>query len=193
MAIYRVTVQWMGFQGAPGYSNFHFTESVSDPGVRAGWDRVRAFFNAVNGILPGEVEYRLDGEVAIIDETTGMITDYEVAEASPGTGHGGDISGYSAASGAVVTWNTAGVRNGRRVRGRTFLVPLGGMSYQSDGTLTSSAISTISDAAQEMVGEGFDSGFGIFSRPTNGSAGGFYEVNGFRVPDMSAVLRSRRD
>lgn len=193
MAIYRVTVQWTGFQGAPGYSNFHFTEQVSDPGPRDGYDRVWDFLNEINSLFPTDVHYLAEGEVAILDETTGMITDYQTVAENPTPGNGGATGGYSAASGAVVTWNTAGVRNGRRVRGRTFLVPLGGNAYQSDGTLTPDTISTINDGASLLVGEGFDSGFAIFSRPSNGQDGGVYPVTGFRVPDMAAVLRSRRD
>lgn len=193
MAIYRVTVRWMGFQGAPGYSNFHFHEQAGSPGARDGWERVFAFFNGVNSLFPTDVTYLAEGEVAVLDETTGMVTDYQTVSENPQPGNGGSTGGYSAASGAVVTWNTNGVRNGRRVRGRTFLVPLGGNSYQSDGTLTSSAISTINEAAEELVGDGFDSGFSVYSRPSTGGDGGVYPVTGFRVPDMAAVLRSRRD
>lgn len=179
--------------GAPGYSNFHFTEQVGDPGARPAWERVAAFFNEVRTIMPNEVTFLVEGEVAVLDEATGMITDYVTAAESPTPGSGGVSGGYSAASGAVVTWNTTGVRNGRRVRGRTFLVPLGGSSYESDGTLTSDAIQTINDGAQELVGEPFESGFCVFARPNNGADGGAYPVTGFRVPDMAAVLRSRRD
>lgn len=193
MAIYRVTVRWDGFLGAPGYSNFHFTESVSTPGPADGRSRVVAFFNGFNTLLPADVEFTTSHEVAVIDEETGMVTGFETV-AEPGEpGNGGDSGGYSAASGAVVTWHTSGVRNGRRVRGRTFLVPLGGNAYQPDGTLTTSAISQINDAATELVGEGFDSGFCIFSRPSSEGGGGVFPVTGFRVPDMAAVLRSRRD
>lgn len=193
MAIYRVTVRWTGFQGAPGYSNFHFTEQVSTPGPEDGRERVRQFFNGINTLLPSDVSYQAEGEVAVLDETTGMVTDYILVDEDPATGNGGDAGGYSAASGAVVTWNTAQVRNGRRVRGRTFLVPLGRTAYEADGTLAPGTISTISQAATELTGEGFDSGFCIFSRPSGGQGGGVYPVTGFRVPDMAAVLRSRRD
>lgn len=193
MAIYRVTTRWTGFQGAPGYSNFHFHELSGSPGPEDGRNRVVAFFNEVRTLLPTDVGFLTEGEVTIIDETTGMIEGYETVSENPPPGNGLATGGYSAASGAVVTWNTAGVRNGRRVRGRTFLVPLGGNAYQDDGTLTTNAIDTINDAAAELVGVGFDSGFSIFSRPGSSGAGGVYPVNGWRVPDMAAVLRSRRD
>lgn len=193
MAIHRVTVVWSGFQGAPGYSNFFFTGDGGAGAATESRDRVRAFFNEVNDILPSEVQFVVEGEVAVIDQENGEITGYIMVDPEPVTGFGGLAGGYSAASGAVVTWNTAGVRNGRRVRGRTFIVPLGGGAYQSDGTLLGTTVTTLQTAADAMVGDGFESGFGIWSRPSGSTAGGFYEVTGFRVPDMSAVLRSRRD
>lgn len=193
MSIYRVTVRWTGFQGAPGYSNFHFTEEVTTPGATEARARVSAFFNEIASLLPTDVSYLSEGEVAVIDEQTGMIEDYVTAIDDPVPGSGGAVGGYSAASGAVITWNTAGLRNGRRVRGRTFLVPLGGNAYQADGTLDSDAISTLQTGAQELVGDAFDSGFCVFSRPSASGPGGAYPVTGFRVPDMAAVLRSRRD
>lgn len=193
MAIYRITVRWSGFTGAPGYTNLHFGDLASGDGARDGWERSLAFFNEFNDLLPNDVTWLVEGEAAVLDEQTGQIVDYQTVSENPLPGTGGSPGGYSAASGAVITWNTAGVRNGRRVRGRTFLVPLGGGAYENDGTLSPSTISTLNSAAQELTGEGFDSSFGVFSRPSNGSDGGFYEVTGFRVPDMSAVLRSRRD
>lgn len=193
MAIYRLTVRWMGFAGAPGYTNFHFTETPTSNGGRDGWERSVAFFNAISDLMPLELSWIVEGEAAVLDEQTGQILDYETVSENPVPGSGGLPGGYSAASGAVVTWNTSGVRNGRRVRGRTFLVPLAGSVYEDDGTLTSTTINTINDAAVELVGEGFDSGFCVFSRPGADGNGGAYPVTGFRVPDMAAVLRSRRD
>lgn len=193
MAIHRVTVNWTGFTGAPGYSNFFFTGPGTGGAAVESRDRVRGFFNAVRAILPTQVQFLVEGEVAVIDQATGEITGYVMAEPEPVTGQGQMTGGYSAASGAVVTWNTAGVRNSRRVRGRTFVVPISGLAYQNDGTLLGTTITTLNTAATELVGTGFNSGFGVWARPVGGSGGGFYEVNGFRVPDKAAVLRSRRD
>lgn len=193
MAIHRITTVWRGFQGAPGYSNFFFTGDGSGGQAAESRSRVVSFFNTVNALLPNDVELLTEGEAAIIDEQTGSIVDYEMIVPDPTPAGGGDPGGYSAASGAVVTWTTAGVVNGRRVRGRTFLVPLSGIAYQADGTLTSSALATLNEGAEEMVGNAFESGFGIWSRPGTSGAGAFFEVTGWRVPDMAAVLRSRRD
>lgn len=193
MAIHRVIAQWSGFAGAPGYSNFFFTGDGGSDAATESRLRVISFFNELQSILPEDVRFTVQNEVAVVDEQTGMVDSF-LNVGTPGSGSaGGNGSGpYSAASGAVVTWNTAGVRNGRRVRGRTFVVPLANSAYQSDGTLGTVALGNLNDAAEAMVGTGFDSGFGVWSRPRNGS-GAFYEVNGHRVVDKVAVLRSRRD
>lgn len=193
MAIHRITTVWSGFQGGPGYTNFFFTGDGSGGAAADSRAQVVAFFNGIANSLPSDVVWTVEGEAAVIDEVTGSITGYVMAEENPTPGGGGMSGGYSAASGAVVTWNTAGVVNGRRVRGRTFVVPLGGGAYQSDGTLATTTIAALQDAASALVGTLFDSGFGVWSRPGTSGGGTFWEVTGFRVPDMSAVLRSRRD
>lgn len=194
MAIYRTTLRWSGFTGAPGYTNFYFADQAANPGPQAARDRTSAFANAIAPLIPSEVQILNEGEVAVVDETTGQVTDYVMVNPDATPGSGGAPGGYSAASGAVITWNTAGVRNGRRVRGRTFIVPIGGDSYQNDGTLTPSTITTLNAAAEELTGAtGFESGFCVFSRPSASGPGGAYPVTGHRVPDMAAVLRSRRD
>lgn len=193
MAIHRVTVQWSGFAGAPGYSNFFFSGDGGGDAAQDARLRVIAFFEEIRPVLPEDVRYTVPNEVAVIDEQTGMVDSFlNVGTPGGATGTGTGSGPYSAASGAVVTWNTNGVRNGRRVRGRTFVVPLIGSAYQSDGTLGTTALQDLNDAAAEMVGTGFDSGFGVWSRPRNGD-GAFYEVTGHRVVDKVAVLRSRRD
>lgn len=193
MAIHRVTAIWSGFAGAPGYSNFFFTGDGSGGAADDSRSRVTAFFNAVRSILPSDVTFTVQREVAVVDENNGMVQEFlQVGEPGSGTSSGTGSGGYSAASGAVVTWNTAGVRNGRRVRGRTFVVPLVGIAYQSDGTLTTQALTALNAGADAIVGAGFDSGFGVWSRPRNGS-GLFFEATGHRIVDKVAVLRSRRD
>lgn len=193
MAINRVVARWQGFQGGPGYSNFFFTELPSTPSVLAARQAVADFFDGFNSLLPTGVEIVVENEVAIIDELTGQTLDYapttEVVDSVEGVVSGG----YAGASGAVVNWNTAGVRAGRRVRGRTFLVPLAPVAFDSSGTLSSSALNLIRSSADGLVGTGFDSGLGVWARPTNGAGGEFHEVIGATVPDLAAVLRSRRD
>lgn len=193
MAIHRVIARWSGFPGAPGYTNFFFTGDGAGGAAQESRLRAIGFFEALRSRIPADVEVLVEPEVAVIDELTGMTQEFIVATDAANPVLFTGAGGYSAPSGAVVTWNTAGVANGRRVRGRTFVVPLANTAYEDDGTLTFPALNDLRDAGAAMVGTGFDSGFGIWSRPRSGGGGGFYEVNSYRVADKAAVLRSRRD
>ena len=193
MTIHRVTLGWTGFQGAPGYSNFFFEGAADSTIAYQSVQRVMEFAGALASVIPEDVSWVSANEVDNIDEVTGALEGYAVREDSvsydPPTAGGS----YSAPSGAVINWLTETVARGRRLRGRTFLVPLANSAYQSDGTLSSSALTTIRSAAELMIFEPGDSSFGIWSRPRNGAGGVFGEVVAAQVPDMAAVLRSRRD
>lgn len=193
MAIHRVTAEWAGFQGAPGYTSFFFANEADVATATESRARVLAFFVELTAMLPDDLTVTPSTEVANIDQETGLVTDFVQVDLDPVPVIGTSPSGYSAASGAVVNWNTAGVRNGRRVRGRTFIVPMAGTAYDNAGTLSTAALNALSSAASELVDEPFASTFGVWSRPTNGANGAFWECNGYRVVDRVSVLRSRRD
>nr|CRY96689.1 hypothetical protein [uncultured prokaryote] len=193
MAINRVTARWQGFPGAPGYSNFYFTDLPSDTSVLEARQRVQSFFSEFKAYLPDSVEIVVENEVAIIDEATGEVTGFQAPTDVVPSVVGTSTGAYSGPSGAVVNWTTSGVRGGRRVRGRTFLVPLSSASYDSGGTLSNLTLEAIRDGIDAMIGTGFDSGLGVWSRPGAAGAGQFFEVTGGSVPDLAAVLRSRRD
>lgn len=193
MDILRITARWSGFSGAPGYSNFFFAGGgglIGDQNQVA--DRVRSAFVFVGSILPAGVSIAIEPEAAVIDSDTGVVNDFRAVDqedALVGAGSGG----HSGASGAVINWRTADLRGGRRIRGRTFLVPLAGNAYETNGTLTTSALDALRLFGNTMVGGDLDSEFGVWSRPTGGSGGVFATATGFSVPDKAAVLRSRRD
>lgn len=203
MNILRVSALWSGFQGAPGYSNFHF---ATDPGFFDGGvlgdddqvaadsaaSRVRQAFYGMREYLPDGARVSIEPEVEILNSDTGEILGFVDVEAGSalGTGTGG---GWSAASGAVVNWRTNDYRFGRRIRGRTFLVPLSGGAYEDDGTLSTLGRRSLQDFGETMVSEGAAPEFGVWSRPRDGAGGVFATVVSSNVPDMAAVLRSRRD
>lgn len=193
MAIYRVTAEWSGFPGAPGYSNFHFSEFTGGIDAEQVRGRVEAFFEPLKTVLASAVTITIPPTVEILDEDTGMLTGWMDGGEEIRINTTGTAGDYAGPSGAVINWITGTVRNGRRVRGRTFLVPIRSGAYDSDGTLTSDALTSIREAGDEFVTQDFNSGFGVWSRPSNGSGGIFAPVTGYRVPDMVAVLRSRRD
>lgn len=203
MNILRITALWSGFMGAPGYSNFFFNTDggfwdgglvgdATQEAANGAAERVLAAFNLMREELPSGVEIQLDPEADVIDSDTGeMLGIIEVPGGNAiGAGGGG---GWSAASGAVVNWRTNDFRFGRRIRGRTFLVPLAGSAYESDGTLAGGSRNAIRDFGAEMVGGTGSADFGVWSRPRDGAGGVWATAVAATVPDMAAVLRSRRD
>lgn len=193
MAIHRIVAQWTGFPGAPGYTNFHFMAGgglISD--AQSSADKVLDFFNQFKTYLPPQTRIEIQPEVAVIDEDTGVASNFvliDPGERLAGTGTGS----YAGPAGAVINWRTNDLRFGRRIRGRTFLVPLTSAAFEGDGTLASNARNFIQGAADSLVGGDLDSEFVVWSRPRNGSGGVAATVTQANVPDMAAVLRSRRD
>lgn len=193
MDILRITARWTGFTGAPGYSNFFFAGGgglISDAQQVA--NRVISAFSDLSSILPEDVRITLEPEAAVIDSDTGVATSFEQIDTAADA-EGIAPGSYSAASGAVVNWRTNDVRFGRRIRGRTFIVPLSSIAYADDGTLGNSALGALRNFADTMIGGDLDSEFGVWSRPRDGGGGVFATATSYSVPDMAAVLRSRRD
>lgn len=201
-AMLRVKLRWTGFQGAPGYSIFHFR----DFGAPGGWepgpteaaacvDRVKTFAQALNGVLPNGLTLTTLGDVEEIEDTNGQLVDiHSVAQPTPMVSNV-TAGPYAAPVGAVINWRTGTVRKGRRIRGRTFLVPLIGACFENNGTLIASALTTINAASTTFIADAVAPDLGVYARPSAPGAtdGQWAPISSFNVPDMGAVLRSRRD
>lgn len=197
MDIYRVTARWSGFPGAPGYSAFHFASGFLDGGLLGDEAeslalRVRSAFDSLSSRLPDSVSVQVEPTVEVIDSDTGMIQSFEEVDAGSAVS-GGTGQNFAGPVGGVINWRTNDVRNGRRIRGRTFIVPLASGAYEEDGTLEFAYRSDLQDFADVMRGGVGEGDLGVWSRPVNGSGGVFATVTSASVPDMAAVLRSRRD
>lgn len=193
MAITRITAQWAGFRGAPGYSNFFFDGALTDEAaVEAAAVAVREFFQGIREELPSGSTVSIQATADILDEASGQITSV-VDFAAPAVVLGAGGGPYSAASGAVVNWNTQDYVNGRRVRGRTFLVPLAGSAYDDQGDLDGLTLNPLRAAANALVTATLDAPLCVWHRPVGGAGGSAHVVSSATVPDLGAVLRSRRD
>lgn len=201
--LYRVKARWSGFSGAPGYSIFHFRDfNTPDPGngdgttedATAAVARVTTFFATLTAAIPDAVVVTVETEVDVIDDASG-----ELVNSLQATG-GGAVQmesggSYLAPAGAVVNWRTAGIRKGRRIRGRTFLVPLASSNFNSAGVLIPTAQNVIQTAANNLASQTGSPDLAIFARPSSSalSDGTSAVVTGASVPSIAAVLRSRRD
>lgn len=198
--ILRVQARWGGFTGSPGYSVFHFRDFAGgDPVTQDATDaaaRVRTFFDAIKAYLPFGVTVQVESDVPVLEETNGELqTVLTAASQTVVTGNASSVAPFASPVGGVITWRTNGVREGRRVRGRTFLVPLSSAAFQADGSLLSAALTTFQTAAGALSTGTGTPDLGVWARPTTKVAadGIWYAVSSYSIPDMGAVLRSRRD
>lgn len=195
----KVTINWTGFPGGPGYSNLYFSDltgtgAVDQTMVDTAVARVETWLAYWRNRLPIAVTTGVDPTVEAVESSTGALQGFwtaSVAAPAPGLG----VASFSAPSGACVSWYTSTVRNGRRMRGRTFIVPLDTASYEGDGTLIPIIVSSTPAVNNALMVTGTAADFGIWARPTTkgGTDGQWALVTAARMQDKPAMLTSRRD
>lgn len=190
MHLHRVVINWTGAQirGA-AVTVLHFDGSVNPTPPSAG--AIGGAFGPFMGQFPTGVSVTFPGSGDTIEDTTGTLVGTWSTGASVTT-TGGGIANAAAGVGAVVTWNTGGIVRGRRLRGRTFLVPLNTNAYDLDGSLSSTAYTALQNFGTALMGVG---PLAVWHRPTAPGAadGNSYGVTSFRARDKVAYLSSRRD
>ena len=196
--ILRVKTTWSGFVGGPGYTNLYFrdfTEGPTDQGMADGAvAKVAAFNTVLKDYLCSGVTLTIDPMVDRLEETTGELVGFFTT--APGVAKvGGDTGNQAAGVGACISWTTGGVRNGRRIRGRTFLVPIATNYYATDGSLSTTFLTALRAAAITLSGSVGSGDLGVWSRPSGPGAsdGVWYVVTASSIRDKVAVLTSRRD
>lgn len=191
--VLQVTTVWSGFTGAPGYTNLFFRESgLISTAVDNAVAAVQAFWEDIQAWEGNDVTWTIDSQVKSFDEATGALQAIYSPSASP-TPVVGDMNDLGPIpAGVCIAWGTSGINRGRPVRGRTFIVPLGYLAWEGDGTPAASAMTAIRNAATDLRNDS-GSELVVWSRPRLGAGGAAFEVNSSNVRDVSAVLRSRRD
>lgn len=185
----RVRVSW---EGAPvvggGLSTFYSTNLTPTTFVGA----VRTFFSNIAFLFPDDVSIQVAGDGDTFTDTTGALVG-SWSMTPPAVVLGLDTGTYAKGVGIRTVWNTLGIRNGRRVRGSTFLVPIGSANYDSAGSIASAVLTMVQSAADAL--EASDSGsMRIWSRPSDSSStdGASHAITSASVPDAVTWLRSRR-
>lgn len=164
---------------------------------------LRAWWADIAPHLPISMAMQVESTGDIIDSVSGNLTGTWTGPVQAPV-QGGGTSAYSAASGVVVTWFTGTILDNHRLRGRTFVVPVAGASYDVVGTLGELPLSDFRTSSVAFV-TASAANFVIWHRPFLGApatatrparparAGGHAIVTSSRVLDKVAVLRSRRD
>jgi len=182
----RVRTVWSGTGVVgPGVSTFYFSEAGS------GWvSALNSFWTALAASFPSTITWSTASSGDLIDVATGGLAG-TWNDGTSWSAVGTSVSQYAAGVGCRVKWATGGIRNGRRVNGSTFIVPIDGNKYDAQGTIGAAHVTTYQTAAAALVSHA-GSELVIYSRPSGGQPGMASVVTNSSVPDQVAWLRSRR-
>jgi hypothetical protein len=207
--ISTVTAIWSGFTGSPGYTLFRFAELDTGAKLNAAGAAMRTFLSTIATSMAsgaGAWTIQVQGLVQHHEIGTGDLVGESTMGTVPSviTGSGTAGSAYAGGSGAVVHWTTGATHGGRKIRGRTFLVPLLLTAFSADGTITTTLINSLTTAGGVLIADA-NADFGVYSRywdkkpgdppldvPPKQVGGSFTTATGIFVPDRAAQLRTRR-
>ena len=151
-----------------------------------------SFFDAIKALLPDNVTITVPGEGDHIDPATSELVGSWTSSGG-GSVVGTSTSPFALGTGVSVRWITSGIFNGRRVKGRTFIVPVDAGLFTTDGRLSAGPQGTLLTAATDLIAAVTDP-YGILSRPTNVSKdnGEINAVTAASVSSLPTSLRTRR-
>lgn len=179
---------WATPGGGTGYSVFHCLTATSSTDAQGQADAIRAFFFANRDLFPDDVSFTFDDEVIVLDVTGNLIDVYPVTP--PGGFAGTQTTVYNRAAGIRIDWNTGEIVVGRRLTGRTFMVPAAAGAYDSSGLVNSATISAVQTTATNLITALSTKGtMCVWSRTHATQAA----VTSGTVPNKGAILRGRRD
>ena len=180
---------WTVPGGGTGYSVLHFANVVTQAAAQAAAARIRSFFLAMAPNLPDDVQINFDSEVLILD-VAGALTGV-FAVTPPPVVNGSSSGAYSRATGARVDWSTGSIIAGRRLTGRTYIVPVVGASFDTEGVLNTTAKASIQAGADALLANLLTDGnqLLVWSRVHAVTQ----VVQSASVPPAGAILRGRRD
>jgi hypothetical protein len=194
MTLARVEVKWTGTNSDPGLSVFNIRHS-STSGDPAAVGFIRAFFANIAAQIPNDVTLSFPSLVELYDEVSGQLVGEETFTA-PSNVVGSDSGLFADGVGVRVDWLTGAIREGRRVRGRTFIVPAAAGCFTNSGEVATFAKDTITTAANGLISSlgGNGTALTVWSRPPVGTkaGGALTDVIQAAVPNKAAWLKGRR-
>lgn len=181
-------VRWQGGRIGLGATVFHFKGTNSPTAAQAAVNAIDTFFGAINNVIPTGVTTRGDAEVRVLTES-GVLTDV-LTVTQPATRSGGGGAAYGSGLGAMIRWNTPSVVAGRRLLGRTYVVPMDSTRFTA-GNVTGAAQTILTNAGTALIGSMATNGFPlqVWSRKNGVVA----DVTSCQVPLRPSTLRTRND
>jgi len=143
MTIRQYPVRWTGLVGGTGYSFFYTSTAVDISGV------ISPMFDSIKAFFPAPLIWVFDGFYRELDEGSGVLTN-TVQNAPAGSVAATGTNAYAPSQGGQIVWKTNGFPHGRRIVGRTYLVPMHSSYYGVNGLITATTVATINAAADAL-------------------------------------------
>lgn len=195
MAVSIIRTVWTGGPSSPGLTQIAI-QSDGTSNIDAAAAAVRTFWSNFAVSIPDGHTLAVEQLVEKFDEATGQLIGETLQANAPAPVTGTNIEAWAAGIGVRIDWGTSSIRNGRRVKGRTFLVPVTTTAFDTGGELN---IDTRAAWLGHAIGlldalETNGTPMVIWSRPSlKWPVGGISPVISAQVPRKPAVLRNRRD
>lgn len=198
----RVRVNWNGFPGAPGINTFYF----ADPAIAL--PPLHALYTSLAPRVPMDVALTIDSSGDTIDSLTGKVNGQWAAAAQPGI-QGSSNMLYASPAGVLLKWGTSAITDGRRIRGKTFLVPMAPSNFDAGGNTSFDTQTVLTGYLGTFIGampanmliwqrprlsrNAYSDGRGILHKAILSRIGGAGVVVTGSVGTKAAILSSRRD
>lgn len=195
MQLGQIRVLWTGGPSAPGYTILNTIWGTSSSAVAA-QAAVRKFFDTIKGSIPDDYTLQVQQEMTIINASTGKLEQLEMASSAQAPIVGLMGQGWAAGVGVRVDWQGGGVLNGRRIRGRTYIVPYNASVFDASGQVPASVRTSLGGYATTMITDlaAANTPLCVWNRPSvKNPVGGASVVQSAAVSSKAAVLRGRRD
>lgn len=181
--------RWVGGRIGAGATVLHFKSIAGPSQATAIATNVRALFNTLAAVLPDDVTINFDSEVRELADDGTLTAVYPVAAPAAVTGSG--VGVFSNGTGILVRHSTGTIFAGRRLLGRTFLVPATGTSFNGNGDVLAATVTLVNNAfatlRTSMTGGGAE--FAVWSRTAGQTSSVIQSVTQARP----TTLRTRND
>lgn len=180
---------WTVTGGGTGYSVFHCDNAGDVSDAQQFVDAVGDFFTGLQSAMPNDVLINGDAELVNLGEDGTLAAVFPVTPFPAVTGSG--AFNYSRAAGGRIDWSTGAIVGGRRLTGRTYIVPMIAAAFSDNGLLTPAALDQMQTAGDALIAASIAAGIPlkIWSKKNATSV----VVSTCSVPPAGAILRSRRD
>lgn len=184
----EATFNWSGGRIGNGASVFHFAATSSPSVAQGAVSAIHAFFNTIRTLIPSGITITDPLEVRVLDAGGTLVQVIPVNPQSPVLGSG--TGAWQNGAGGMIRWSTASVVGGRRLLGRTYIVPMRSTAFTA-GNMDPAASATLSVAGTDLISAmaGVSAPLQVWSRKNAVVA----PVIAATVPARPSGLRTRND